>query len=65
MNDPLEPLDTYISHLYDLAKSNVGLLEVWDVIDNLLQIRHDIKIPEFVMDGDAFTKAVKAAQDGE
>ena len=63
MSDPLEPLDLYIAHLYELSQSNVSLLEVWDVIDRLLQIRHEMKIPEFVLDGDAFTKAVKEAKD--
>ena len=65
MTDPLKPLDDYISDLYKSAKSGVGLLESWDVIDSLLQIRHDIKIPEFIMDGDAFTKAVKEARDAQ
>jgi hypothetical protein len=63
MNDPLQPLDDYVAKLYSQAKGGLGLLDVWDVIDELLQIRHNIKIPEFVMDGDAFTKAVKEQKD--
>jgi hypothetical protein len=63
MNDPLQPLDHYVAELYSQAKGGLGLLDVWAVIDELLQIRHNIKIPEFVMDGDAFTKAVKEAKD--
>jgi hypothetical protein len=62
MTDPLHPLDDYLTKLYSQAKGGLGLLDVWAVIDELLQIRHDIKIPEFVMDGDAFTKAVKEAK---
>jgi hypothetical protein len=62
MNDPLQPLDNYVSKLYSQAKGGLGLLDVWVVIDELLQIRHNIKIPEFIMDGDAFTKAVKEAK---
>lgn len=63
MTNPLSPLDDYISSLYKSATHGLGLLEVWDVIDSLLQIRHDINIPDFVMDGDAFTKAVKEARE--
>lgn len=63
MNDPLQPLDDYVSKLYSQAKGGLGLLDVWAVIDDLLLIRHNIKIPEFVMDGDAFAKAVKEAKD--
>lgn len=62
MTAPFDPLDQYLAHLYEVAKSGVGLLETWDVIDSLLQIRHDMEIPEFVLDGDAFTKAVKEAR---
>jgi hypothetical protein len=63
MTDPLHPLDDYVAELYSQAKGGLGLLDIWAVIDELLQIRHNIKIPEFVMDGDAFTKAVKEAKD--
>jgi len=61
----LSPLDDYIKELHDRSASGLALLEVWDVINALLEIRNNIHIPEFVLDGDAFTKAVKEAKNEE
>jgi hypothetical protein len=61
----LSPLDDYIKELHDRSTSGLTLLEVWDVINALLEIRNNIHIPEFVLDGDAFTKAVKEAKNEE
>ena len=59
MLDPLQPLDDYIAELSKQSKGGRELIEVWDIIDRLLEIRHAIQIPEFVLDGDEFAKLTR------
>jgi hypothetical protein len=59
MNDPISQIDKFIEDYSQRAFGGLNHLDVWDVINALLEIRHSISNFELVIDGDEMSKYFK------
>jgi hypothetical protein len=59
MSNPIDEVDKYIKDYSERALGGLNSLEVWDVINALLEIRHSISTHELIIDGDELTKYFK------
>ena len=64
MSTPIEEVDKHIADYSQRASEGLNLLDVWEVINALLEIRNSISASTFVLeiDGDEMTKYFKGGK---